>query len=322
MSSDRIPWKDGTFGMASKSHKIGVLLAMSTFALSVVSLVILTSCSSKYPIQTHHNDAFHTKDGRLRLATTTSLYDTGLWDVLEPMFENKFGVDLDIITGGSGKALELGRMGDVDILAIHDKEREEEFVAGGYGLKRHPIAYNFFMIVGPETDPAGIKDIHAQEAFSRIMRKGQQGSNEVFFVSRGDNSGTHAKEKLIWQSGGKDYESVRGSGRWYLEAGAGMGAILTIADEKSAYTLTDIGTYMAFKRNLILVPMVDEGELLVNMYSAIIVNPGKHPNTNEDMASNLIQFLTSQEIQNFIGSYGISEYGKALFTPASEWNMP
>jgi tungstate transport system substrate-binding protein len=238
------------------------------------------------------------------------------------MFEDKFGVDLDIITGGTGKALELGRMGDVDILTIHDQAREEEFVNEGYGLKRHPIAYNFFMIVGPETDPAGIKEVHAQEAFMRVMRKGQEDSSKVFFVSRGDNSGTHAKEKLIWQSGDKDYESVRNSGQWYLEGGAGMGAILTIADEKSAYTLTDIGTYMAFKRKLRLVPMVDEGELLMNMYSAIVVNPRNHPNNNEDMASNLIQFLTSQEIQKFIGSYGISEYGTALFTPANQGNIP
>ena len=322
MSINRILWKDGIFGMASKSSKLGELLAISAFALSVFALAILTSCSSQYPMQTYHNDPSHTQDGRLRLATTTSLYDTGLWDVLEPMFEDKFGVDLDIITGGTGKAFELGKTGDVDIITVHDQAREEDFVDEGYGLKRHPIAYNFFMIVGPETDPAGIKEVHAQEAFMRVMRKGQEYSSKVFFVSRGDNSGTHAKEKLIWQTSDKDYESIRDSGQWYLEAGAGMGAILTIADEKSAYTLTDIGTYMAFKRNLRLVPMVDEGELLMNMYSAIIVNPGKHPNTNEYMANNLIQFLTSQEIQKFIGSYGISEYGTALFRPANEGNMP
>ena len=258
-----------------------------------------------------------TNDGRLRLATTTSLYDTGLWDSLEPMFEDKYGVELDILTGGTGKALEFGRRGDVDVLTIHDRVREEEFLAQGYGIQRYPIAYNYFLIVGPESDPAGIKNMDPEMALLEVMQKGQANPGKVWFVSRGDSSGTHAREKLLWKLGGQDYELVRNSGSWYLEAGAGMGAILNLANEKSAYTLTDIGTYLAFERDLDLTPLVDSGESLLNVYSAIAISQEKHPDSNVDMADKLIQFLISDEIQDFIGSYGLSEYGTPLFTPAS-----
>ena len=257
-----------------------------------------------------------TNGGRLRLATTTSLYDTGLWDSLEPMFEDKYGVELDVITGGTGKALEFGRRGDVDVLTIHDKPREEEFVAQGYGVKRYPIAYNYFFIVGPERDPAGIKGMDPEKALLEIMKQGQANPSKVRFVSRGDNSGTHAREKLLWQKAGQDYETVRKSGAWYIEAGSGMGATLTLADEKSAYSLTVNGTYFAFKRKLALIPLVESGESLLNVYSAIAISQEKHPDTNVAMADKLIQFLTSNEIQDFIGSYGVSEYGTSLFTPA------
>lgn len=250
------------------------------------------------------------------MATTTSLDDTGLWDFLEPMFEDRYGVELDIISGGTGKALEFGRRGDIDVLTIHDKAREEEFVAQGYGIQRHPIAYNYFLIVGPESDPAGIKGMEPEKALLEVMKNGQANPGKVWFVSRGDSSGTHAREKLLWQRAGQEYESVRNSGGWYLEAGAGMGAILTLADEKSAYTLTDIGTYLAFKRKLGLVTLVDRGDSLLNVYSVIAINPERHPDTNEDMANKLIQFLTSEEVQDLIGSYGLREYGTPLFTPA------
>ena len=250
------------------------------------------------------------------MATTTSLYDTGLWDTLEPLFEDKYGIELDIISGGTGRALEFGRRGDVDILTIHDKAREEEFVAQGYGVERHPVAYNYFLIVGPNTDPAGIEGMDPEKALLEVMKRGQANPGRVWFVSRGDGSGTHAREKLLWQRGGQEYESVRNSGGWYLEAGAGMGAILTLSDERSAYTLTDIGTYLAFKRKLDLIPLVDSGESLLNVYSAIAISPETHPDINVDGANKLIEFLASDEIQDLIGSFGLSEYGTPLFTPA------
>ena len=253
--------------------------------------------------------------GRLRLATTTSLYDTGLWDALERRFEDKYNVELDILTGGTGKALEFGRLGEVDALAIHDRVREEAFIAEGYGVERHPIAYNHFLLVGPESDPAAISGLTPEEALSEIMRRGQGSGERVWFVSRGDNSGTHAREMLLWQQAGHDYESVRGSGGWYLESGAGMGAVLVLADEKRAYTLTDLGTFLAFRRDLDLAPLVEEGDSLLNVYSVIAVSPERFPDANSVMAEKLIEFLLSEEAQELIGGYGVGEYGRPLFTP-------
>lgn len=247
---------------------------------------------------------------RLRVATTTSLYDTGLWGYLEPMFEKKYGVEMDIIYAGTGIALEYGRRGDVDVITVHSKAREEQFVAEGYGVKRVPFAYNYFLIVGLADDPAGIKGLSPDEAFRKLFETGS-GS----FISRGDDSGTHAKEKAIWKQAGVDYEAVRGAEDWYIESGRGMGPTLLMAGEKQAYTLSDLGTFLSYKGKLDLVPMVDEGSLLLNVYSAIAINPGKHPKTNIEMANNLIRFLTSTEMQEFIGSYGVNQYGTALFTP-------
>jgi len=249
---------------------------------------------------------------RLRMATTTSLYDTGLWEYLEPMFEQEYNVELDIMYAGTGKALEYGRRGDVDIITIHDKAREEEFIAEGYGVERVPFAYNYFIIVGPPTDPAGIKGLSPEEAFQRL-----KDSAKASFVSRGDDSGTHSKEKKIWQAAGYDYEAVRNAGAWYIEAGSGMGPTLMMASEKQAYTLTDMGTYLAYQGKLELVPIVDKGDILLNVYSAIAVNPAENPKTNLDMANSLIDFLTSPQIQELIGSYGVKEYGRQLFTPCA-----
>jgi tungstate transport system substrate-binding protein len=291
-------------------------LLFLAIAISAISLSGLAACSSEETTQTSEDGSSQTTGGRLRLATTTSLYDTGLWDFLEPMFEDIYGVELDIITGGTGQALEYGKRGDVDVLTLHDRPREEEFIAQGYGIQRYPIAYNYFFIVGPEGDPAGIEGLEPERAFREIMRQGQINPDKIRFVSRGDRSGTHAREMLLWRMAGQDYESVRNSGEWYIEAGAGMGAILTMADEKSAYTLTVNGTYLAFKEKLNLVSLVDRGESLLNVYSVIAINPEKHPDTNADMADKLIQFLASEEVQDFIESYGLSEYGTPLFIPA------
>jgi len=249
---------------------------------------------------------------RLRVATTTSLYDTGLWGYLEPMFEEKYSVELDVMYAGTGKALEYGRRGDVDVITVHSKAREEDFVAEGYGVRRVPFAYNYFLIVGPAADPAGIKGLGPEEAFKKMMTTGN-GS----FVSRGDDSGTHSKEKAIWKEAGYDYETVRGAGGWYVEAGSGMGPTLMMASEKQAYTLTDMGTYLAYQGKLELVPVVDRGDILLNVYSAIAVNPEKAPKPKIDMANNLIGFLTSSEIQELIGKYGVEEYGLQLFTPCA-----
>ena len=255
------------------------------------------------------------------MATTTSLYDTGLWDALESRFEAMYNVELDILTGGTGKALEFGRLGEVDVLAIHDRVREEAFIAEGYGVERHPIAYNHFLLVGPDSDPAAIRELTPEEALSEVMRRGQGRGDRVWFVSRGDNSGTHAREMLLWQQAGHDYEMVRDSGGWYLESGAGMGAVLVLAHEKRAYTLTDLGTFLAFRRDLDLTPLVEEGDSLLNVYSVMAVSPERFPDANSVMAERLIEYLVSEEAQDLIGEYGVGEYGRPLFTPTAAMSV-
>ena len=249
---------------------------------------------------------------RLLVATTTSLYDTGLWGHLEPIFEDNYDVELDVLYAGTGIALEYGKRGDVDVITIHDKSRELQFVADGYGVERIPFAYNYFLIVGPPGDPADIKGLSPEDAFRKLAETGS-GS----FISRGDESGTHAKEKAIWKSAGYDYQAIRTAGQWYIEGGKGMGPTLLMASEKQAYTLTDNGTFLSFKGKLDLVSIVDQDSSLLNVYSVIAVNPQKVSTVNSEMASNLVDFLTSPEIQKLIGEYGVKEYGLPLFIPCA-----
>ena len=290
--------------------KGGLSLPLSLKKLS--ALVVLLIVASLIAVMAGCTASTASPVTRLRVATTTSLYDTGLWEYLEPMFEEKYGVELDVMCAGTGKALEYGRRGDVDVIVVHSPTQEEQFVAEGYGIRRVPFAYNYFIIVGPPGDPAGIKDLSPDGAFKRLMESGR-GS----FVSRGDDSGTHSKEKNIWAEAGYDYQAVQNAGTWYIEAGAGMGPTLMMASEKEAYTLTDMGTYLAYKGKLELVPLVVQGSLLLNVYSAIAVNPQMVPETKVDMANNLISFLTSPEIQELIGDYGVREYGIQLFAPCA-----
>lgn len=282
---------------------VNILIVLLIMASSVMGMVGCTTSTKASPLPPQQ---------RLRVATTTSLYDTGLWGYLEPMFEEQYNVELDIMYAGTGKALEYGRRGDVDIITVHSRAREEKFIAEGYGVERVPFAYNYFLIAGPETDPAGIKGLSPEGAFKKLMETAS-GS----FVSRGDDSGTHSKEKSIWGKAGYEYEEVRNAGDWYIEAGTGMGPTLMMASEKQAYTLTDMGTYLAYKGKLELVPIVDKGDMLLNVYSAIAISPEKAPKAKIDMANNLISFLTSPEIQELIGNYGVEDYGMQLFTPCA-----
>jgi len=284
------------------------LLVATALLLSMLGGVIACRSEGVIPL---------TAKTRFRVATTTSLYDTGLWSYLEPRFEERYGVEMDILYAGTGKAMEYARRGDVHAIAVHSKKQEEKFITDGYGVERHPFAYNYFLIVGPESDPAGIEGTGPEDAFKQLMARGQADPGNVNFVSRGDNSGTHSKEKALWEKAGYQYDDVRTSGPWYIEAGTGMGPTLVMANEKSAYILTDIGTYLAYQGDLALVPLVDKGDILLNVYSVIAVDPGKNPKTNIAMANNLIEFLKSEEVQELIGSYGVKEYGKQLFTPCA-----
>lgn len=282
------------------------IAAVSGVLLGVIVMVLAAGCAGDTeasPLSPQQ---------RLRMATTTSLYDTGLWGYLEPMFEEKYGVELDVMYAGTGKALEMGRRGDVDVITVHSRAREEKFVAEGYGVERVPFAYNYFLIVGPEADPAGIKKFPPEDAFRRLMETGRGQ-----FISRGDDSGTHSKEKSIWEKAGYEYEAVTKAGDWYLEAGSGMGHTLVMANEKQAYTLTDMGTFLAYRGKLELVPVVETGDILLNVYSAIAVNPKNVAGADLEMANNLIAFLISPEVQELIGKYGVADYGTQLFTPSA-----
>lgn len=286
------------------SGRIG-MLQLIFFVPMIVIVMVMVLVNS---IGT--NEYGMARDERIVVSTTTSLYDTGLWEVIEDKFEDKYGVQLDVISGGTGKALELGRRGDVDLVTVHDVDREEEFVNSGYGLKRHEFAYNSFLIVGPESDPALIENLSAEDAFRRIALMGKDG--EVVFVSRGDESGTHSREKDIWRGLGYDnfYEAD-----WYVEAGAGMGTTLMLAEEKGAYTVSDIGTFVAFQDQLDLVRLVDKGDNLRNIYTAIAVNPNIDPEINGYGSRILIEFLLSEAIQSTIKEYRIIGSLDQLFLP-------
>lgn len=248
---------------------------------------------------------------RLRVATTTSLYDTGLWSLLEPEFEDEFGVELDVLYAGTGIALEYGKRGDVDIITVHDKARELTFIADGYGTERYAFASNYFVIVGPADDPAGIAGLSPEEAFQKLEE-----TQSVSFISRGDSSGTHSKEKAIWAAAGYDYTDITNSGEWYVEAGRGMGPTLLMASELGGYTVSDMGTFLAYKGDTGLAALVDSGAILLNVYSAIPVNPENVPGVkNAEAAQVLAEWLMTDEIQDIIGQYGVKDYGDPLFTP-------
>jgi tungstate transport system substrate-binding protein len=253
----------------------------------------------------------------LKIATTSSLYDTGLLEMLAQNFSLEQSVTVQIPThSGTGIAISDGERGNVDLLVIHDKKRELKFVQDGHGLERRCLAYNYFYLVGPKDDPAKVAGMNVTAALKAISKKGQASPEEVKFVSRGDDSGTHSKEKSLWQSAGYNYSEINNSGQWYIDAGSPMGATLIMADEKSAYTLTDMSTFMAFKSKLDLVPYVEGGSDMLNVYVAIALDPKKHPGVNCELANRFIDFLVSDEGQRLIASYGRAQYGQPIFFAA------
>ncbi len=232
--------------------------------------------------------------------------------------EAQNNVDLLITSQGTGKAIELAKKGDADVLLVHSPSQELAFLEGGNGLNRRSFASNYFLIIGPASDPAGIKGMTPENAFKTILTKGKGGDTKVIFVSRGDGSGTHSAEQNIWKAAGYTYATdVQKSGAWYVEAGKGMGDTLQMASEKGAYTLTDEGTYLAYKNNLKLDPIVTQGASLLNIYSAMAVLTSKQPVEKITMANDFINFLISPQTQQDIADYGKDKYGKSLFTPMS-----
>jgi tungstate transport system substrate-binding protein len=255
---------------------------------------------------------------KLLIATTTSLYDTGLLNYLETKYEAQNNVDLQITSQGTGKAIELAKKGDADVLLVHSPSQELAFIKDGYGMNRRSFASNSFMIVGPANDPAGIANMTPENAFTTLLVKGTNNTAGVYFVSRGDQSGTHTAEQKIWSNAKFNYTTnVEKSGNWYIEAGKGMGETLQMASEKGAYAFTDEGTYLSYKNNLKLTPIITKGASLLNIYSVMTVYNDKQPVEKIRMANNFINFLISNQTQADIGNYGVDKYGKALFIPMS-----
>lgn len=241
----------------------------------------------------------------LILATTTSTQDTGLLDEWVPMFEEEDPYSVKVVAVGSGAALDMARNGEADVLLVHSPASEEQLVAEGFGIERAAVMHNDFIIVGPPSDPAGIKGMtDASDAFTKIAE------TQSPFVSRGDNSGTHSKEKAIWKEAG-----ITPEGDWYIESGKGMGDTLKIADEKEAYTLTDRGTYLANKSSLDLEIVVEGDKALANYYHVIVVNPEKWSDTNVEGARAFAAFVVSPEAQEFLNEFGVDKYGQPLFFP-------
>ncbi len=242
---------------------------------------------------------------RIRLATTTSTANSGLLRLLLPPFEKTHGVRVDVIPAGTGKALELGRNGDVDVVMVHAPDAETRFVQEGHGVNRRQFMYNDFVVLGPSEDPAGIRRTRdAVRALSLIKEKG------AAFVSRGDESGTHRKERRLWEKTGR-----HPTGAWYLEVGQGMGKTLLIADERRAYTLSDRGTYLAFRDKIGLEVLLEGDPRLFNPYGIIAVNPSRHPHVRHRMALALIEYVNAPRGQAIIRAFTVS--GQSLFTPAT-----
>jgi tungstate transport system substrate-binding protein len=246
------------------------------------------------------------KQKNIILATTTSTRDSGLLDVLLPIFQKKTGYFVKTIAVGSGQAMTMGQKGEADVLLVHSPDAEKKFMADGNGVTRQLVMHNDFIIVGPAGDPATIKMSKASvAAFKKIAL------SRSLFMSRGDNSGTHSKEKAIWKATGINPEGQK----WYQQTGLGMGQTLSVAAEKKAYCLADRGTYLALKKNLGL-DILNEGDaLLLNVYSVIRVNPVKFSKINDEGAKAFADFIISADTQKIIGQFGIDKYGSPLFFP-------
>jgi tungstate transport system substrate-binding protein len=246
--------------------------------------------------------ACHSDRPRLRLATTTSTRDSGLLDQLVPSYERQARVRVDVIAVGTGKALELGKRGDVEALLVHAREAEEAFMAAGHGARREAVMHNSFELLGPPSDPAEVKGLEVAAALARIA------SGKPAFVSRGDDSGTHQKEQALWRDAG-------GLQQWerYFETGQGMGASLMIAEQKGAYILSDRATYLAFKSKIQLVPLAASSERMNNRYSVLVVS-SRDRDADLQRANDFVDYLVSPRGQRIIGDFAIA--GERVYFPA------
>jgi tungstate transport system substrate-binding protein len=244
------------------------------------------------------------KQKNIILATTTSTQDTGLLDILIPIFEKETGYFVKTIAVGSGQAMAMGQKGEADVLLVHSPDAEKKFMDEGYGVNRRLVMHNDFIIVGPGADSAKIKGVKSSAEALKLIAKAN-----ALFVSRGDNSGTHAKEKTLWK---KAQISAEGQ-KWYQQTGLGMGQTLSVAAEKKGYTLADRGTYLALKKNLGLDILVEGDAALLNIYHVIEVNAAKWPKVNAEGAKAFADFMISKRTQTIIKTFGSDKYGSPLF---------
>ena len=245
----------------------------------------------------------------ITVASTTSTEQSGLFKQLLPVFEKKSGIRVRVVALGTGQALDMGRRGDADVVFVHAKPLEEKFLAEGFGVKRQDVMYNDFVLIGPKSDPAGVRGgKDALEAFRRIR------AARAPFVSRGDRSGTHFAELAIWKAAGIDIAKDKGA--WYRDTGQGMGAALNTAAGMNAYTLADRGTWLSFKNRGDLAVLVERDKRLFNQYGIMLVNPAKHPSVKRELGQAFIDWIVSPEGQNTIASYKIN--GEQLFFPNAE----
>jgi tungstate transport system substrate-binding protein len=245
------------------------------------------------------------QDKSIVVASTTSTQDSGLFDHVLPLFKAKTGIDVRVIAQGTGQALDTGRRGDADVVFVHAKSAEEKFLAEGFGVKRYPVMYNDFVLIGPKNDPASVRGTDIVAAFRAIKDKG------AVFISRGDRSGTHLAELDLWKDAGIDIAKERGP--WYKEIGQGMGAALNTASASDAYVLSDRGTWLSFKNRGDLVIVVEGDSRLFNQYGVMLVNPQKHPNVKKQLGQQFIDWLVSPDGQKAIADYKID--GQQLFYP-------
>ncbi len=266
-------------------------LIFKIFVLLAINMILISSISAAAT--------------NMKLATTTSTENSGLLDVLLPPFEEKYNIKVDVISVGTGAAIQLGKNGDVDVILVHAREAEDQFVEEGFGVNRRDVMYNDFIILGPPDDPAGVI---GEEDPASALAKIANAENLFYFVSRGDNSGTHMKELSLWQSAG-----IIPEGEWYLEIGQGMEPALLVAHENQGYVLSDRGTYLAHQDKIDLV-ILSEGDLrLFNPYGVIAVNPELYPHVKYIEAMQLIAWMTSVEGQKIIGEF--KAHGEVLFFP-------
>ena len=289
-----VPANAGGMGPRVRGDDIGVCRALGAALKALVTAAFFVASPAL------------AQDKSIVVSSTTSTQDSGLFGHILPLFKARTGIDVKVVSQGTGQALDTGRRGDADVVFVHAKPQEETFVADGAGVKRFPVMYNDFILVGPKSDPAGVKGRDIVKAFTTIK------ATAAPFISRGDRSGTHAAELALWKIASIDVAGAD-KGAWYKEIGQGMGAALNTASASNAYVLTDRGTWLSFRNRGDLDIVVEGDNKLFNQYGVILVNPAKHPHVKKELGQQFIDWLISAEGQKAIADYKIN--GQQLFFP-------